>query len=229
MLAAGGQALAVHVAADGVGSVFAVDDNVIEDRRRLHPAQAADGEQRRGLHIRAERALARPVGAFRVVFLVIEALVAVDDADVAAAAEVLRRVHAEAEQPVVRHGGIFGMDVGLRRAVVTDGAAAEDQIAQPDALLQRAAGADADGGLHADVVQLLHADAGGRAADARGDGEDRDAAVGAGQAAELAVVGKLAHALQLLRDAVEPGRVAGQDGIADAQGLIQTDMRLLHA
>ena len=61
---------------------------------------------------------------------------AVDDADVAAAAEVLRRVHAEAEQPVVRHGGIFGMDVGLRRAVVTDGAAAEDQIAQPDALLQ---------------------------------------------------------------------------------------------
>ena len=120
------------------------------------------------------------------------------------------------------------MDVSLRRAVVTDGAAAEDQIAQRNAGLQGSAGADADGGLHADVVQLLHADPGGRAADARGDGQNGHALIGAGQTAELAVVRKLPHGFQLRGHAVKPGRVAGQDRITHAKRFVQTNMRLFH-
>lgn len=88
--------------------------------------------------------------------------------------------------------------------------------------------ADADGGLHADVVQLLHADSGGRAANARGDGQNGHALIGAGQTAELAVVRKLPHGFQLRGHAVKPGRVAGQNGVPDAQRFIQTNMRLFH-
>ena len=53
-------------------------------------------------------------------------------------------------------------DIGTKTYAEVQGA----EIAQRNALLQRAARADTDGGSHADVVQFLHRDACRRSADA---------------------------------------------------------------
>ena len=75
-------------------------------------------------------------------------------------------------------------------------------------------------------MQLLHGNAHRGAADAGGDRQHLHPPVGSGQAAEFPVIGQLPDLLQVQGDAVKAGRVAGQQGIADVQGRVQTNVGL---
>ena len=96
----------------------------------------------------------------------VEALVAVADALVRHCTKRLGRLYAAAIERKIRHCRVNCGHIGLRRAVVPHRAGDENELSKPDALLQRAARADANCRLHADVVELFHRDPGGAAADA---------------------------------------------------------------
>ena len=158
----------------------------------------------------------------------VEALVAVADALVRHCAKRLGRLYAAAIQRKIRHCRVNRWHIGFRCAVVSYRTGDENELSKPDALLQRAARADANRRLHANVVELFDCDPGGAAADAGRKREHVYALVPPAQAAELAVIRQLLHVLQLFCDAVESGRVARENRVANAERFIKTNVRLFH-
>ena len=211
-----------------MGNALLPAHDVVEHARAFHAAQPPDGQQRRGLHVAAEHALFRPVFVDLLDVVDVKALVAADDAE--AVGEALRAdaLRQREQQLRVRHGGIALAHIGAGGAVVAHRAGGDEQLTGSDVCLQGSAGADADGVRHADVMQLLDRDAGRDAAHARGHGQNARAAVGADKAAVLAVHAEVLDLTHVRRDALGAHGVAGQDGIADVQALVELDMRLLH-
>ena len=158
----------------------------------------------------------------------VEALVAVADAFVHHRADTFRRLLAAGIQRKVRHRREDCGHICLRRAVVAHRAGDQNQLAQPNPLLQRAARADADCRGDTDVVKLLDRDACRASADAGRQRQHVYPLISAAQTAELAVIRQLLHVRKLLCNAVESCRIAGENGIADAERLVETNVCLFH-
>ena len=108
-----------------------------------------------------------------------------------------------------------------------DGSRRNDDIAGLDLQVDAAAGTDADERVRTDVVQLLHGDRSGRAADAGGADADLFAEERAGVDIILTVLGNMHRIVEQLCDGLAAARIAGQQAIAANIAFDTMDMKLL--
>ena len=164
--------------------------------------------------------------------LTIEAVLALDDAGVQGESQLLGGLHQGIGHLEIRHrreldGGVLPAGV-----LKPDGAGGHHHIAGLDVQGDAAAGAGADERVGAALVELLHGDGGGGAADAGGAGGDLLPQQGAGPDVELPVVGDLLGVIEQGGDGRDPARIAGQDAVAAdvplGTGNMELFCKLLH-
>ena len=108
-----------------------------------------------------------------------------------------------------------------------DGSRRNDDIAGLNLQVDAAAGTDADERVRTDVVQLLHGDGSGRAADAGGADADLFAEERAGVDIILTILGNMHRIVEQLCDGLAAARIAGQQAIAANIAFDTMDMKLL--
>ena len=126
----------------------------------------------------------------------------------------------------IRHSG--ELDGGVLRAGVfeADGAGGHHDIPGLHVDVDAAAGAGADKGIGAALVELLHGDGGGGAADAGGAGRYLLPQEGAGPNVVLPVIGHGMGVVKERRDGLHPAGVPGQDAVAAHVAGDAADMEL---
>ena len=159
--------------------------------------------------------------------LAVEGVLALHHAYLGALAQGLRRLHQGGGHLEVRHGGELDGGVLLAGMLEPDGAGGDDHIAAADIQVDTAAGAHADEGIRADVVQLLHGDGGRRAADAGGAHGDLLPQQRAGIDGIFPVLGHKMGIVKQRGDLLAPAGIAGQDHIAAHVALYTADVKLL--
>ena len=98
--------------------------------------------------------------------------------------------------------------------LVADRAGGYHNISGLYSKVDAAAGAGAQEGVCAALVELLHGDGGGGTADAGGAGGDLFPQQGAGPDVVLPVAGHLPGVIKKGRDGADPAGVSGQDAVA---------------
>ena len=123
------------------------------------------------------------------------------------------RVAERAQQGEISDGGVGQRQVGGGRAFIARGGLRDDIAAHRRGNAHHRA--HADNGAHAQLRQFFDGDGRRRGADARGNGRDAPPAETARRAVVFAVGGDLCCIVQLCADALDAGRVAGeQDRLA---------------
>ena len=158
--------------------------------------------------------------------LAVEAVLALDNAHLAGIAQRRGAVREGPGHGKVGHGGIFDGGILPAGALHAHCAGGHDHIAalhvQPDA----AAGADAEEGVYADLMQLLHGDGRRRPADAGADHADLLALQRARPGGELPVGMDKAAVVQQGGNALAAPRVAGQNAVSSRVPLTESDVVL---
>ena len=108
-----------------------------------------------------------------------------------------------------------------------DGAGGHHNVAGLHVQVDAAAGASADEGVRTALVQFLHGDRGGGAADAGGAGGDLFTQQRAGPDVELPVVGHLMRVIKQGGDGGHPARISGEDAIPAYVAGDAVNMKLL--
>ena len=127
----------------------------------------------------------------------------------------------------VGNGRILERRIFLRRVLKADGSRRNDDIAGLNLQVDAAAGTDADERVRTDVVQLLHGDGSGRAADAGGADADLLAEERTGVDIILTILGNMHRIVEQLCDGLAAARIAGQQAIAANIAFDTMDMELL--
>ena len=159
--------------------------------------------------------------------LAVKAVLALDHADVEGIAHCLGSVYQRIGDLPVRHGGKFDGGIFQAGVLKADGAGGHHNVAGLHVQVDAAAGAGADKGVRAALVQLLHGDGGRGAADAGGTGGDLFAQQRAGPDVELPVVGHLMRIVKQGGDGGHPARISGEDAIPAYVAGDAVNMKLL--
>ena len=158
--------------------------------------------------------------------LAIEGVLALHHAGFQGLAQVFGGLYQGAGDVEIGHGRV--LDGGILPAGVlkADGPGGHHHVAGAHVQVDAAAGAHPDEGIRADVVQLLHGDGGGGAADAGGADGDLFPQQGAGIDGEFAVLGHKMGVVEQGRDLFAAAGVAGQDDVTAHVALHAVDMEL---
>ena len=193
-----------------------------EERGRLHLA-GLDAETLPALPLLQKLIVD---GALLGAVLPVETVLALHDTGVRAVAEVLRRLTQRERHVEVCHGGVLNGRILQRGVLVADRAGGDDHVAGLHVDVDAAAGAGADEGIRAELMQLLHRDGRAGAADAGGADRDLLAEQRAGVGGVLAVLRDLDGIIEQRGDGRAAARVTGQDYIAAHLALCAVDMIL---
>ena len=159
--------------------------------------------------------------------LAVKAVLALDHADVEGITHRLGSVYQCVGDLPVRHGGEFDGGVFQTGVLEADGTGGHHNVAGLHVQVDAAAGAGADKGVRAALVQFLHGDSGGGAADAGGAGGDLFTQQRAGPDVELPVVGHLMGVIKQGGDGGHPARISGEDAIPAYVAGDAVNMKLL--
>ena len=231
----GGAGVLGHVLIQTCGLPLLIPDHM---EARAAPAAQRVGhhKQRRRLHLAGLHAQPLPRlplvqqlighGHPRRTVLAVKRVLALHHAGVVAVSAGLGRRHQSAGDLEIRHGGVLDGGVLLTGMFKPDGAGGNDHVAGLHVQVNAAAGAHADEGVGADVVQLLHGDGGRGAADAGGADGDLFAQQGAGVDGELAVAGHKLRVIKQRGNGLAPPGVSGEDAVAPHVALLAVNMKL---
>ena len=145
--------------------------------------------------------------------LAIEGVLALNHSGVPGLAQILGSLHQGGLYLVVRDGGELNGRVLPAGALMAYRAGGNDHIVAFHLQGNAAAGTYPDKGVHADVVQLLHGDDSGRAADAGGADAHLFAQQCAGISSVFPVALYLYRVVKIGRDLFTPARIAGQEAV----------------
>ena len=159
--------------------------------------------------------------------LAVKAVLALDHADVEGIIQRIGSVYQCVGDLPVRHGGEFDGGVFQTGVLEADGAGGHHNVAGLHVQVDAAAGASADEGVRTALVQFLHGDRGGGAADAGGAGGDLFTQQRAGPDVELPVVGHLMRIIKQGGDGGHPARISGEDAIPAYVAGDAVNMKLL--
>ena len=124
----------------------------------------------------------------------------------------------------IGNSGEFDGHVLTGSAFRADRAVCDDHIAGEHLCVHTAAGADADEGIRAEHVQLLHGDGGGGASDAGGGDGNGHAKEGAGDGLVFPVIGDEPGIVKAGADGLHPSGIPGKEHIAAHIALFHIDM-----
>ena len=156
--------------------------------------------------------------------LAVEAVLALDDAGVGAVAELLGSLTKGESHVEVGNGGELDGGILKRGVLKANGTSGNDDVAGLDGKVDAAAGAGADKGVRAELVQLFHGDGGRGAADAGGADGDLFAEKRAGIRGVFAVARDEMRIIEKGSDGGAAAGVAGHDHIAADLTLGAVDM-----
>ena len=159
--------------------------------------------------------------------LAVKRILALDHAGVETIAPGLGGLHQGGGHVEIGHGRILDGGVLPAGMLKADGAGGDDHIPGLHIQVDAAAGAHADEGVRADIVQLLHGDGGRGAADARGADGDFFAQESAGVDGELPVAGDKVRVIKQGGYSLAPARVTGKDAVTAHIAGLAVNMKLL--
>ena len=132
----------------------------------------------------------------------------------------------------VRHGGELQGGVFQAGVLKPDGAGGHHDVPGLDVYVDAAAGACADEGVRAALVELLHGDGGGGPADTRGAGRHLLSQQRARPDVVFPVISHLLRAVEIRGNGGDPARVAGEDAVtadvASGTGNMKLFFQFLH-
>ena len=159
--------------------------------------------------------------------LAVKAVLALDDAGVQGLAHGLGGPGQAVHDLKVRHGGELDGGVFHAGVLKPDGAGGHHDVAGLNVHIDAAAGAGADKGVRAALVELLHGNGRGGAADAGGAGGHLFAQECAGPDIVFPVAGHLLRIVKQGGNGGHPARIAGHDAVAAHVAGGAADMKLL--
>ena len=159
--------------------------------------------------------------------LAVESVLALDHAGVVAVSTLPGGLHQSGGHLKIRHGRILDGGVLPAGMLKADGAGGDDDVAGLHIQMDAAAGAHPEEGIRADIVQLLHGDGGGRAADAGGADGNFFAQERAGVDGVLPIAGDKLCIVKQRRYGLAAARIAGEDAIASHIAGLTVNVKLL--
>mgnify|MGYP000655258121 CR=1 FL=1 len=116
--------------------------------------------------------------------------------------------------------------IAIAGTICSDGSHRDDKVTRLKPFRDCACGADANGGVRSDVLQLVQADLGARRADAGGDAGNIHAVIGTLCGTKLPVEFQIYRIFPLLFDKLDPFRRARQQNVGGNLALRQADVKL---